>query len=191
MKTGLNPRRNFKLNELGSDLPYITGKDIKDEKINVTKDTDLINRTIVDLINKRANLEVGNLLFASTGTGTVGRTALITDYQNDWNISETLYSLKPNQNIILPEFLQILLESKQSKNQYSPKISKGSVPHLKIVDLLKVKISLPNLERQQKIINILNNFKDLIFILKKEIELRQKQYEYYRDKLLDFGESDE
>ena len=36
LKTGLNPRQNFSLNENGSNLPYITGKDIYDNAINVT-----------------------------------------------------------------------------------------------------------------------------------------------------------
>lgn len=51
-------------------------------------------------------------------------------------------------------------------------------------------IPIPPLETQEKIVEILDKFEALINDskqgLKKEIELRQKQYEYYRAKLLDF-----
>ena len=77
LKTGLNPRTNFKLNEPGSDIPYITGKDIFDNCINIGERTDRITRNALDLINKRAGLESGLILFASTGTGTVGRMAIV------------------------------------------------------------------------------------------------------------------
>ena len=52
------------------------------------------------------------------------------------------------------------------------------------------KIPIPPLEVQSKIVEKLDHFNDLVHNIEKglpkEIELRQKQYEYYRDKLLDF-----
>ena len=54
----------------------------------------------------------------------------------------------------------------------------------------KLKISLPSLERQNNIVAILDKFDSLANSitdgLPREIELRQKQYEYYRDLLLNF-----
>ena len=51
-------------------------------------------------------------------------------------------------------------------------------------------IILPNIEEQTRIVNILDKFENLVNILDEgipaEIELRKKQYEYYRNKLLDF-----
>ncbi len=58
--------------------------------------------------------------------------------------------------------------------------------------LLNIPIPLPPLEVQNKIVNILNRFdtlcNDISQGLPAEIEARQKQYEYYRDKLLNFKE---
>ena len=57
----------------------------------------------------------------------------------------------------------------------------------------KIKVPLPSLQVQEYIVSILDKFNDLIndvsIGIPKEIELRQKQYEYYRDKLLDFKSS--
>lgn len=94
LNTGLNPRQNFVLNETGANCPYITGKDIYENRINVSDRTDMIRAETVTLINKRANLQDDVLLFASTGTGTVGRMALIDKYDGTWNVSETLYCIK-------------------------------------------------------------------------------------------------
>ena len=53
-----------------------------------------------------------------------------------------------------------------------------------------IKIKLPSLQEQQKIVDILDKFdaytSDLTKGLPAEIELRKKQYEYYRDLLLTF-----
>ena len=192
LKTGLNPRQNFSLNETGSCYPYITGKDIFDNKINVSERTDLITPVALELINKRAHLEKGLLLFASTGTGTVGRMAIIEEYNNDWGISETLYGIKVDEAVVLPHYLMFFLYSVAARKQFEPKISKGSVPHLKVKELLDVKIPVPSIEKQREIVKILIKFDSLCNDISKgipaEINARQKQYEYYRDKLLSFKE---
>lgn len=185
LKTGLNPRKNFQLNVTGSACPYITGKDIFNNTINVTDKTDMIDSQTVQLINKRACLESGLLLFASTGTGTVGRMAIIRDYKNDWNISETLFAIKVNPSLIKVEYLMNYLYSSLAKKQFAPKISKGSVPHLKVSDLLSVMVPVPSLDKQTSVVSFieeyLRNFDGLCSALQTELSTRQIQYEYYRE----------
>ena len=59
-------------------------------------------------------------------------------------------------------------------------------------DIGKINITFPPLEEQQRIVDILDRFdrlcNDISEGLPAEIEARQKQYEYYRDKLLTFKE---
>lgn len=184
LKTGLNPRSNFVLNSPDSNIPYITGKDIFENRVNITEKTDLIDIKALNLINKRACLEDNLLLFASTGTGTVGRMAIINKYDNDWGMSETLYAIK-TKDFISPYFLMYSLYSHNIKKQYEPKISKGSVPHLKVVDLLNVQIPIPSIQEQKRIVGILDTFTSSIDNLKQQIAQRRKQYEFYRDQLLD------
>ena len=54
---------------------------------------------------------------------------------------------------------------------------------------------MPSLSVQDRLINVLDNFEaicsDLNIGLPAEIEARQKQYEYYRDLLLTFAETDD
>ena len=60
--------------------------------------------------------------------------------------------------------------------------------------ILSLPISIPSLEVQKRLVEVLDNFDaictDLNIGLPAEIEARQKQYEYYRDKLLTFTPAD-
>ena len=69
-------------------------------------------------------------------------------------------------------------------------ISGGAQPKLNQDNLNKITIPIPNIERVKYVVSILDRFdtlcNDLSTGLPAEIETRQKQYEYYRDKLLSF-----
>jgi type I restriction enzyme S subunit len=61
----------------------------------------------------------------------------------------------------------------------------GSVKHLSAKEINKILIPVPSLAEQQRIVGILDTFTASIDNLKKQIAQRRKQYEYYRDQLLD------
>lgn len=73
----------------------------------------------------------------------------------------------------------------------SPYISGAAQPKLNQKNLNKIEIPLPPIEEQRRIVDILDRFdklcNDITEGLPAEIEARQKQYEYYRDKLLSFN----
>ena len=68
----------------------------------------------------------------------------------------------------------------------------GSVPSIRRPMLNKFQVAVPPLDVQKQIVKILDNFdticSDLNSGLPAEIEARQKQFEYYRDKILAFKE---
>ncbi|MCD9020579.1 restriction endonuclease subunit S [Cohnella silvisoli] len=68
----------------------------------------------------------------------------------------------------------------------------GGVPHVRGNEIMEIKVPLPPLEEQARIVAILDKFDtlttDISSGLPAEIEARRKQYEYYRDKLLTFKE---
>ena len=72
------------------------------------------------------------------------------------------------------------------------KYAKGTkVIDVSATDLAKIKIPIPSLAEQQRIVSILDKFEALTTSisegLPKEIALRRKQYEYYRNQLLSFA----
>ena len=68
----------------------------------------------------------------------------------------------------------------------------GARGDLNSTRILSLQIDLPSIEKQKRIVSILDRFdaicNDLTSGLPTEIEARQKQYEYYRDRLLSFKE---
>lgn len=95
-----------------------------------------------------------------------------------------LISLVPNKNVISTKFLNYIL--------YMTPIggNDGGIPQLTVPDVKKIRIPIPPVQEQERIVSILDKFDILTTSisegLPKEIELRKKQYEYYRDKLLRF-----
>ena len=59
----------------------------------------------------------------------------------------------------------------------------GGVPHVHISSIDKFEIPVPPIEVQEEIVRILDNYTHL----QAELQARQKQYEYYRNKLLSFN----
>lgn len=76
------------------------------------------------------------------------------------------------------------------KQKITEQVRKASVPRLGRVSIENIQIPLPPLEEQERIVDILDRFDTLANSisegLPREIELRRKQYEYYRDLLLNF-----
>ena len=90
-------------------------------------------------------------------------------------------------------FLFYLLQTERVQKQVKAKSSHGSQPNLGMRELEQFEVDIPPLDVQNRIVNVLDNFEkicsDLNIGLPAEIEARQKQYEYYRDKLLTFVET--
>lgn len=90
------------------------------------------------------------------------------------------------------KFLSYIFEEKLFQTQLRRIISTAGQPKFNKTELKKIKIPVPPLEEQERIVNILDKFdalcNDITRGLPAEIEMRKKQYEYYRDKLLTFKE---
>ncbi|ECC9952573.1 restriction endonuclease subunit S [Salmonella enterica subsp. enterica] len=99
------------------------------------------------------------------------------------------YKIKAlNNEILINKFLFYTL---QSRNRILLSLKKeGGVPAVNKIDLAKLIIPLPSLNEQKRIVSLLDKFDTLTNSftegLPREIELRQKQYEYYRDLLFNF-----
>lgn len=91
---------------------------------------------------------------------------------------------------ILDKYLYYFLKSSESYIQSM--VRRASVPRISANVFEKMSITIPPIDIQKKIIGIFDRFEKIINNvndgLPAEIELRRKQYEYYRNKLLSFEE---
>lgn len=93
-----------------------------------------------------------------------------------------------------PKYVAYFTRTKQFHDQIKKHISSGKISAINARGLEKVLIPVPSPEEQERIVTILDKF-DLLTTsisegLPKEIELRKKQYEYYRDLLLNFPQKE-
>ena len=98
------------------------------------------------------------------------------------------FSIKPNIEVLNTRYTYHFLLQNQGKIY---NLKKGSgVPHVYPKDLALLTIPILPLETQQKIVKILDKFTELEATLEATLEaelaLRKRQYQYYRDFLLDF-----
>lgn len=185
--TGLNPRTNFKLNEEGAELKYVTVKEIATNKIVFSDSTDKISERSKEIINKRSRLEKGDILFS--GIGTIGKVVYVDIETENWDCSESVFLLKPNEHVY-GKYLSYTLVSKYVVSQYESCAAGAIMKGVRKATLENLEIPLPPLSIQQEIVSVLDSFTTLIDKMKQEVEKRKKQMEYYREKLLTFEEGE-
>lgn len=99
-----------------------------------------------------------------------------------WNV-DTIFYTDIDSTQIKPKYLFYCLQ-REHLEQYN---TAGGVPSLTQAVLNKVQIPVPPQPVQREIVRILDNFTELTTELTAELTARKKQYEFYRDKLLDFA----
>ena len=139
---------------------------------------------------KKSLLSRGDLVMARTGA-TFGKT-LYFDGDEPSVYASFLIKIIPNSKSLNNRFYWHFTKTSLYWEQATKLVSTGGQPQFNIPALKQVKIPLPQLCEQIKIADILDRFdtlcSDISSGLPAEIAARQKQYEYYRDKLLTFME---
>ena len=127
----------------------------------------------------------------------IGDVIIVGAGENNWDIGvglawlgeepaavhDACYIVKHNNN---PLFIAYYTRTTEYHQQLKKCVSEGKICSFSAEGLGKVTIPIPSLAIQQSIVEKLDAFESIISSLKEEIALRQKQYEYYREKLLTF-----
>ena len=98
-------------------------------------------------------------------------------------VHDACYILKHHQ---IPMYISYYLRSNIYHQQLKKYVSSGKISSFSAEGLGKVYIPIQPEDKQRQIVSILDTFETYISKLEKMIELRQEQYEYYREKLLTF-----
>lgn len=122
-------------------------------------------------------------------SGTMGKISIIPQNAPKGIINQALLKLTANDDVD-SNYLKYCFENTIAK-QMNDNARGGAIKNVASVDVLKkIIVKSPSLQEQQRIVDILDRFDTLCNDISKglpaEIEMRQKQYEYYRNKLLTF-----
>lgn len=165
-------------------VPFVNAGDV-----NRVIDYKNCNKITLEKYNSMngAKLRKNDILYCLRGsTGKNGIYEL-----DEGTVASSLVAIRVN-SIINYKYLYYLLNSSLERRQRYKSDTGAAQPNLSVQSISNYEFPVPNMEEQNKIVNILDKFEklcnDISEGLPAEIEARQKQYEYYRDKLLTFKE---
>ena len=150
--------------------------------------TECISHTTEDVVTSPKYFEHGDIIFTITGESVeeIAKSIAYLGHEKCMAGGDTVV-MKHSQE---PRYISYVLSTKAAQAQKSKGKVKSKVVHSSVPALKEIVIPLPDFETQKRIADLLDNFhklsNDISVGLPAEIEARQKQYEYYRDKLLSF-----
>ena len=173
-----------------SGIPFITISDIDERheiNFNVIKyvPDEYYNR----LADKRRP-QKGDVLY--TVVGSYGIPVYVKENKK-FVFQRHIAILRPNNAVVDSRYLYHAMNGTAFHRQADLAAKGAAQKTIGLASLAKMTVPVPPLDVQNRIVNVLDNFEkicsDLNIGLPAEIEARQKQYEYYRDKLLTFAEN--
>ncbi|WP_285309908.1 restriction endonuclease subunit S [Stenotrophomonas maltophilia] len=171
-----------------SGIRYLQGTNIQKGSIN-DKNEYYITREFHDKC-ARTKLKIDDILVVQSGH--VGESAVVGDKYKDCNCHALI--VMSNGGGCNSKFINYFLQSAEGKSRLAKITTGGTVKHVLASKIKKLEVPVPALSKQVRIVAILEKFDILINSLSeglpREIELLQKQYEYYRDLLLSFPRSE-
>ena len=168
-------------------IPWVSSKDVKQPILSDT----------IDHITNAAVDEASMTVYPAGSVAIVTRSGIL---RHTFPVTYIPFETTVNQDIkilvtkegISSRYVSHALQAYGESIRRTTKKQGGTVDSLDFQKVLAYKIPVPPLDVQNRIVNVLDNFEkicsDLNIDLPAEIEARQKQYEYYRDKLLTFKE---
>lgn len=176
INTGLNPRNNFVLGN--GSIKYITVKNLTKEGIFNYDGCDVIDEKAKKIVHNRSDVDVGDILFASIAP--LGRCFMVQEYPSEWDINESVFCIRPKQQIISTEYLYLYFTSemfiKQAENSSTGSIFSG----IRINTLESMNLLVPSEKVKESFAHNLKN----IFLKKYKIAKENEELTNLKDYLL-------
>ena len=163
-RTGLNPRKNFKLGQ-GTNK-YITIKNIRNNSIVIDDNTDVVDDDAINLIHKRSQIKKGDILFCSIGR--MGDMYIIPEDPEGWDINESVFAFTLNTEIVRQKYFYYIFKHQDTLDFLNQNSSGSTFKSIKMNQLKRMLFKLPSIEEQDRIISLLDSLCSII-------EARQQQ----------------
>ncbi len=160
------------------DIPWIRSGEInfniiKTSERNITEEG--LNKSSAKMIRPNS------VVLAMTGA-TVGRSGVVEFYTS---CNQSVAAIENDEKILNYKYLYYYISDNYENIK---KMGQGALTSLNLSIIKNILVPIPSLMVQEKIVNYLDEFTNYAEKIKrelqKELDLRNKQYEYYRDKLL-------
>lgn len=163
----MNPRTNFKLGQ-GTNK-YITIKNIRNNRIVIDENTDVVDDEAIKLIHRRSQIKKGDILFASIGR--MGDMYIIEEEPKNWDINESVFAFTVDTNIIRQKYFYYIFKNCTTLNYLASNSSGSTFKSIKMNQLKKMVFEIPTLQKQDEIVNILDKVNEVIENCMAQIQL--------------------
>lgn len=178
---------NIKWKDTNRIYRYIDLTSVSRENKTVCETTEISAKNAPSRAQKL--VEKNDVLFATTRP-TLQRFTLIDDKFSGEVASTGYCVLRANNRRVIPKWIYYNIASINFNDYVEQNQSGSAYPAISDSKVKEFKIPIPPLAEQERIVAILDKFDTLTTSitegLPREIELRQQQYEYYREQLLNF-----
>ncbi len=188
-RNGLSKGKEF----FGTGTPFIRYTDVYNNRfLKAESITAQVECTPAELEKLRVNR--GDVLFTRTSETAedVGWSAVMLDDMGDCVFNGFTIKASPKTEYLLPEYCAYCFSTKEFRQYVAAHCAFTTRASLTGKTIAEYLLPVPSIEEQKRIADILDKFYTLCTDLSKglpaEIGARQKQYEFYRDKLLSFSE---
>ena len=182
-KNGLNKGKEF----FGSGKPIIMFSNVFNSRY--LKSSMITNRVdITDKELERIDAKIGDVFFTRTSETKedVGYSSVLLEDVGDCSFAGFLIRARPLTDKLIPSYCKYCFSSPNIRNSIVGNSSFTTRASLTGSGLGKIDLPIPSPSQQSRIVSILDAFEESITNLEAQLSLRQKQYEYYRNKLLTF-----
>lgn len=169
--------------EHGYYMPSV--KDMTDNGFDFSSCKQISKGDYESLLNTGCKPKVNDVLIAKDGS--MLKYVFPVKKEEEIVVLSSIAILTPRTDIIISAYLSYYLRGDKIKEKTIREFSsKGGVPRIILKNFKKITIIIPPLSEQQRIVSILDTFEASIQNLEAQLKEREKQYEYYRNKLLTF-----
>ena len=188
-RNGLSKGKEF----FGKGTPFIRYTDVYNHRTLRKKDITALVECTEDE-KERLKVSRGDVLFTRTSETAedIGWSSVMLDDMDDCVFNGFTIKATPKTKELLPEYCAYCFSTSDFRQYVTKHCAFTTRASLTGNTIAQYRMTIPPLDIQSRIVNVLDNFEkicsDLNIGLPAEIEARQKQYEYYRDKLLTFKE---
>ena len=160
----------------------VTAKNIRKGYIDYDNSKEYISEDDYEEVMHRGKPQIGDVLV--TTEAPLGNVAQI-DNENI-ALAQRVIKYRPKDERLNSSYLKYILLGSEFQIRLEKEATGATAKGIKGSKLHRMHIPLPPLSEQQRIVSILDTFEASIQNLEAQLKQREKQYEYYRNKLLTF-----
>lgn len=162
--------------------PYLlSAQNIENGNIIINENERRISKEDFNIIHRSYRLQNNDILI--TIVGSLGRCAILKNYNGDFTFQRSVAIIRFNKTRIIPKFAYYQIQTNTFQKELARRESKGAQGGVYLGELAKIQLSVPDLETQQKIVQILDTWNDTIELLNKRILSEKEKFALFQHNL--------